>query len=356
MRIITRYIAVQFFKPFLYGMGLFSLLIFLADFFDHLNMLLRSQAPFHIIFQYEWLRVPFWAVQVIPVATLLATLISLGRLIRMGEWMAMEISGFHPRQLFKPLLLCSLGIVAFSFAAQEIILPACTRKLDRLYQQYIYKGPVRTHWEDVVLGAGPGKFLTAHVFDSHLGRMERVVADFYVDDTLARELDAIRAVWDGGRGIWIFERGVLRVFGEDNSVIEKPFQELISDITISPQNLIPEEKDPEGMSMRELLQHIRKLKRLGFSQRKEWVVFYKKLAYPFSNVLLCILGIPFAIKLRGGSRALNFGCAVGVAFLYWWLTSVGQAIGESGGLPPFVSSWIPNILFGLVGIYFLLRL
>ena len=74
MKIFTWYMARRFFLPFLSGLALFSLLIFLGDMFDKMNVLLKSKATLWVIVQYLWLEVPYWTIKVIPMATLMATL------------------------------------------------------------------------------------------------------------------------------------------------------------------------------------------------------------------------------------------------------------------------------------------
>src|SRR5258708_264937 len=74
VKIFDRYMARRFLKPFFFGLGVFALLIFLGDLFDKMPQLLKSQASLWVILQYLWLEVPYWAVEIIPMATLLATL------------------------------------------------------------------------------------------------------------------------------------------------------------------------------------------------------------------------------------------------------------------------------------------
>ena len=88
MKIFTRYMMGRFFRPFFYGLGLFALLIFMGDMFDRMPYLVRSKASLGTILQYLWLEVPYWSVRIIPMATLLATLIAITGFVQSGEWIA----------------------------------------------------------------------------------------------------------------------------------------------------------------------------------------------------------------------------------------------------------------------------
>ena len=97
MKIFTLYMARKFFKPFLFGLGLFALLIFLGDMFDKMNYLFKTKASLWVVFQYLWLEVPYWTIRVIPMATLLATLVAITGFVQSGEWIAAQASGFKTR-------------------------------------------------------------------------------------------------------------------------------------------------------------------------------------------------------------------------------------------------------------------
>jgi lipopolysaccharide export system permease protein len=89
---------------------------------------------------------------------------------------------------------------------------------------------------------------------------------------------------------------------------------------------------------------------LGASTRLEEVALHSKIAFPLANLVIFMLGVPFGLKMRA-SRALCFAEALGIAFLFWWVLSMGQTLGEAGRLPPWAGAWFGNILFGAAGLW-----
>ena len=87
--------------------------------------------------------------------------------------------------------------------------------------------------------------------------------------------------------------------------------------------------------------------------REQCLRCHAKLAYPFTNVILCLLGVPIALRLRRVGRPLTFVCALSVGFLYLWLIEVGTALGGTGRLPPLLSAWMPNLVFAGAGLWML---
>jgi lipopolysaccharide export system permease protein len=67
---------------------------------------------------------------------------------------------------------------------------------------------------------------------------------------------------------------------------------------------------------------------------------------------MVLVGIPFALKSgRSGGMALSIGISVMIGFAYGITYYIFLSFGRSGVLPPFLSSWTPILLFGLIGIF-----
>ncbi len=347
MRIMSRYMAKAFFRPFVSSLALFALLVFLGHVFDRLTVLLRTGAPLRSVAVYLLLQVPYWTVRIVPMATLLATLLCVSELVKSGEWVAMLASGYRPGQVFLPLAGCGVVVALLAFAGQETIFPYASREADRIYEVEIKKRPEQKVWKDVVFSSRPDQFLVARVFDPAQGRMSRVVMDSYGGSRV--QLDALEAEWDGRQ--WIFLNGVRRVYdsGGLSADSEQPFDRLESDLSLAPDKLVPDTQDPDNLSLGQALKLLSRLKRVGGSTRQAEVAVQSKLAYPFSNLVVLALGLPFGLRMRRANRSLCFAGALAIGFVYWWGISMTQTLGEAGILPPYAAAWTGNVLFTAVG-------
>lgn len=342
--LLARYLALRFLKPFFFGLGLFALLIFLGDFFDKMPRLARSPAPSWVVLEYLWLEVPYWAVRVVPMATLLAALFAVGGLVHSGEWLAVQASGFQPGRFFRPLLWLSLGIAGLSFAAQETVLPACYARAQRLWRERVSPEWEWNKYQDAVLLGGPGQFLTAGALLVEEGRLERPVMDCYNPFGLELQLDARAARWDAAESRWIFLDGIERRY-QRGAPQETPFRELRSELRVPPRTLAPRSKAPDEMSLAETLRYLREGRNAGASPREARAALHAKIAYPFANVVLCALGIPLALRFKA-KRALGFGAVLGLSFLYLAASEMGQAVSLAGWVPAVLGAWGANLLFG----------
>jgi lipopolysaccharide export system permease protein len=111
------------------------------------------------------------------------------------------------------------------------------------------------------------------------------------------------------------------------------------------------------MTYAELLAYIREIQASGYDATRYKVDLYSKLSYPLLNVIMVLIGIPFAIKTgRSGGVALSIGVSVIIGFIYGIVFYVFISFGKSGILPPIFACWIPTFLFGLAGIFTLMSL
>lgn len=345
MNIFTRYMGKKFFKPFFFGLGIFALLIFLGDLFDRMNYLVKSKASLGLILQYLWLEVPYWGIRIIPMATLLATLVSISGFIQSGEWIAVQSCGFETKTFWKPVLWCSLVVTLFSFIAQETVLPFCFKRAGQLWREKIHPEWEWDKYYDIVLLGKSDQFLQAHLFLPKSGLMERPILERVGPRGLERQIDARSALWDETRGRWIFHKGVERQFGKAG-VREKSFASLESDLDTPPRSLVPRNRNPDEMSLRELLRHMKTSSPLGAPPREFMIAAHAKVAYPFTNLVICALGIPVALRLRAAAKVLSFISALVLSFLYLWCMEMSKTLGAGGHLHPLIAAWSANIIFG----------
>jgi len=345
MTIFTRHMMGRFLKPLAFGLGLFSILIFLGDTFDKMNFIAKSKAPLWTILECLWLAVPYWAIRVIPMATLLATLVAMSGFVQSGEWLATQACGIKTRTFWRPILWTSLAVSLLAFLAQETVSPAAWARSRRLWREKVHPEWEWTKYENVALVGGDDRFVQTWLFLPKEGRMDRPVFESFGPQGVISQLDAKSASWDAGSGRWIFHDGVERVFSEEG-VEEQSFVSRVSELDAPPMDLIPRAVNPDEMSLREVRAYSKRVGRFGGSAREYEVAAQSKIAYPFANVVVCALGIPISLRLRKSSRVVSFCTALAISFAYLWFMEVGRALGVGGSLPPWAAAWMANVGFG----------
>ncbi len=82
---------------------------------------------------------------------------------------------------------------------------------------------------------------------------------------------------------------------------------------------------------------------------------HEKFSIPFACLSLGLLAFPLGIQSASLRRSSGFGLGLSFFFLYYFLLAAGWSAGETGNYPPIICMWLPNVLIGGVGVYFLVR-
>ena len=109
------------------------------------------------------------------------------------------------------------------------------------------------------------------------------------------------------------------------------------------------------MSYPELELYIQGLRDAGFDVAQLTVGLYSKLSYPLVSLVMCILAI--GVALLSGRRGVFHGVAIAIliGIGYWAAFEVFGKLGEIHRVSPLVAAWFPNLVFGLGGVWMLLK-
>jgi lipopolysaccharide export LptBFGC system permease protein LptF len=150
--------------------------------------------------------------------------------------------------------------------------------------------------------------------------------------------------------------GWSREMNGDTSHVEnfvaRPFPEMEE----TPEYFVKEKVESSQMNFLELDAYIRELQQSGFDTITLKVDFYKKFSVPLVALILAMVSVPFAFQ--AGNRGAMAG--VGISFViyvaYFCVRNIAEQVGNLSQLSPKMAAWSPDVVFALVGLYFLVRM
>jgi lipopolysaccharide export system permease protein len=354
MRVLDRYLANEFLKAFCLSLAAFMATYVVVDLFDRLSRFL--DAPQHVVAIYYLYRLPWIAFQVMSVAVLLASLVSLGNLSRHNELLAMKMGGLSALRIVAPVLLLALLASLGALAMGESIVPRMNERALNLYRVTVRKLPPfqRTRENDIWYRAGGNRFLHVSLLDGPRNVVHGVtVFELSPEFRLVRHIEAREAHWR--EGAWRLVDGSISVRKADGSYQAGPFAMLALDLEERPADLAHVVRESEEMTSAELREYIVRLTKAGISPVRYQVDLAAKSSIAFASLVMAIIGIAFA--LRTGKRGVTAwaGACVLVGIGYWLLLSLSVALGRGDALPPRLAAWLPNALFAAAGLGSLIR-
>ncbi len=355
-RILHRYVVREYLKIFSLSLSSLILIYVIVLFFQKMDLIIKYQAPFYLIFEYLLYRIPEVIFQwILPYAVLLATLLTLGGLSRHSEITAMKAGGVSLYRITFPLLFIALLISFCSFLGNEYLVPYTNQSTQYLLDVKVRKEQPSGFFKNYKIWYRSDQ----HVFNIQLVDPQKKVLEgftLYQFDNhfeCTRRIDAREAKWIDGK--WKFYEGAMRDFRESGSIQITLFKEMEFSLPENWESFQTIERQSREMSYAELRTYIQKIQSAGYDATRYLVDLYSKLSYPFLNLIMVLIGIPFALKTgRSGGVAISIGISVMIGFAYGVTFYIFLSFGKSGILSPFLSSWIPTLLFGLAGIFTLM--
>ena len=356
MSILSRYVGREFLKLFFLSLSAFIVIYLVVDILDNINNFIIRRVPVSTTANFFLFKVPFIAVQVAPVATLLSSLVTLGTLSRNGELVAMMAGGISLYKPITPIIGISILISIVSFAATESILPYTNQRVKyikntmkkRSLVAYFKQNRIWYRSKDAIYNIdllAPERNILKGITIYYLGK----------DFNLTSRIDAETAEWVEGK--WSFHEVSLRKFDDGEEVTMKRWHKKIIPIPEVPDDFKIVEKRTDEMSCADLRSYIKKIRSEGYDATKYLVDMHAKFAFPFVSLIMPLLGIPFALK-TGRAKGIvgGVGISVVISIGYWIMLSFSLSLGHSGVLPPVVSAWISNFTFLMLGIFMLMNI
>ncbi len=355
-RTLYRYVIREFLKIFFLCLSSLILIYMVVLFLQKMTAIHRYDASFYLIFEYLLDKIPEITFQwTLPYAVLLAILLTLGNLSRHSEITALKAGGISLYRITLPLFLIILFVSIANFLGNEYLVPFTYQKSRYVWDVKIKKEKPSSFFKNYKIW-----YRSNHrIFDIQLlDPQNRTLKGFTLYDfdnqfRCTRRIDAREVRWVDGK--WQFYEGSLRTFGEDGSLQTTPFHQMNFPLEENWESFQKIERESQELSYSELRTYIHKIQASGYDATRYLVDLYSKLSYPLLNMIMVLIGVPFALKTsRSGGVALSVGISVLIGFGYGIIYYVFLTVGKTGALPPFLSAWTPTLLFGLGGIFTLM--
>lgn len=356
MGTLTRYLLREMLRIWALALAAFTLLYLVVDILDRMHLFIRHQATTEATVRYFMLKLPLMVLQVLPVAVLLATLLSLLSLSLHHELTAMRASGISLARIAAPFLGTALALAAGGFLLNEYVVPQTQARVQEIMRVEVErKPPVTTLTQNRIWYRGREAIYYFQAFDPRLEQLSGISVYYLTPDfQLRARIDARRARWTGEG--WVFQQGVTRELGPGGLVRAKPFTERRVPLPETPEGFLGIRREAAEMGFRELRQYVDRVRGEGYDPTPYAVEMHARLSLPFATVLMALLAIPFTLRSpRAGGPALAIGLSLALTFLYWLILSLGLSLGKAGMLPPVVAAWLGNLLFAAAGGLMLLR-
>ena len=355
LNLLDRYVGTQYLKIFaLTFVGLLGIFQ-IATFVDISDKLFKGDATARLFLEYFWYSTPQFVWWVLPIAALVATLVTVGMLTKSSELTVMKACGISLYRVSMPVLALSLLWSALLFGLSESILGDANHRAEAIRHVINGNAPETFDVLNRTWFVGPeGSIYHYTHFNPDRVELSRVTIYRFAKDEwrLAGRTYATQATYDNGwqgRDVWRREFGDELGTDDFESTRHNELTELAP-----PEYFTTDQPAAERMSYRDLSRYIDELEASGGAVVPLRVDLQRKLSFPLVTLVLTLIAVPFAVTTGRHGAMYGVGIGIVLAFSYWLVASIFAAIGSAGLLTPLLAAWTPNVLFGGSAVYLLL--
>ena len=355
LRRCDRYLLRQMLGPFLLalaGLALFillNLILRLSELMVDRGIGLTQLLRLLIFWMPELIA---WA---IPMAALFAVFLGLGRLAHDREIMALESIGVSLRRILLPLLIAAVGLSFLTFAVYNWAMPASKEAAQRTYRQILFTQSVPRISANTFFTGPNNQYFYVRQYDADDGSVHDVLI-YDVSGRLFPQAESQITMVTADSGTWTgddWELSAGRMYGfnlEGALIYSGTFEELVIPVSQTADQIWAQSKSPGEMGIRELVTRIGRARVSGLPTNQYIVELHQRFALPLSAVLFVLVGGAVSLMFGAWNRSTGIIISLLLIGLYQGTYLWTQALGRRGAMDPILAAWIPNLMFGLIGI------
>jgi len=353
MSIIDRYIIKKFLGTFFYAIVLIIVIVIVFDISERIDDFLRHNAPLkNIVFDYYFNFIPYFINLFSPLFTFIAVIFFTSKLASRTEIIAILSNGVSFKRLMLPYLFSAVILAMLSFYLSNFLIPPANKKrMDFEYKYFRKKATFSNRNIHLQIKPGTFAFIESYNFDLHIGY--GFALETFNEDNSYSKITAKNARWDTVNNLWQLENYTMRKLKDLNETAISGTS-LDTLINLTPADLELDVRNMEIMNYTELREFIAQERIKG----SEGIVFYevekhRRIANPFATIILTFIGMSLSSRKVRGGIGMHLGAGLLISFSYILFMQITTTFATYGNLSPFISVWIPNVLFGLLGLFLL---
>lgn len=358
-QLMDSYVLWNFLFYFFLWLAAFVAMTEIYNFFNLLGDIVKNHVALSRVLTYHLFLTPLLIYDTMPIAVLLAVLVTFGVMTKNNEVTAFKACGVSVRRLGLPVLLMSALLSAALFAADYSWIPQANQVQDAIYNE-IKGRPVQTYLH-------PNQKWVIHnsriFYYRGYDPSEKMMIEPFVFEidpktfALSREIIANRARWQANIKQWVWEQGSTRdIEGVNETNLQNFTVTSFPEITEEPDDFLIAVKQNQQMNYDELAQYVKYLQERGFDTVKLQVQYHKKFAVPVFALIMALISVPFGFMVGNRGAMAGIGVSIAIAMAYMGVDRLFEQMGNVNYLPASVAAWTPDALFALAGTYLLLRM
>lgn len=357
IKILDRYIARKFLGVFSFIILLFTIIIVIFDYAENVDSFITNKAPWSAIINDYYLNfVPSMINQFSGLFTFITVIWFTSKMASQTEIVAILSSGVSFRRILRPYLFSSILITLMSLGLGLWVIPQSSNKIVEFQSKYIQRKKLQAskYDEHIYRQIDNDVFVYIRYFSGESNHASFFAIERYNGTELIETLEASNALFIPETQHWTAPQYTIRrkIDDENNEFSLEKYTKLDTLININAMELGRVEELIRTLDIEQLNLFIAQQKAKGSDMINVFEVErQQRYSYPFSIIILTLMGVSLASPKKRGGTGLNLGVGIVLCFTYIMAAKVAEEFAKGDLLPAQISVWLPNILFTFIAIY-----
>ena len=369
MKLLDKYILKRFLTTFFFVVLILLAVVTVIDLTEKMDKYARFGLTKLQILGYYLDFIPWIGSLLAPITIFIATVYVCSRMASHTEIIAILSSGVSFRRILFPYFLGATLVGGLNFYLNGWVIPNSNKSRIEFEVQY-FKTKFYYDQRNIHIQVAPDVYLYMQSYNNSNRTGYRFTLEKFDKNRMIEKLTADRVEWDSVKMKWTLRaweiRKVEAVFARmtnrtDSSGQSAPppamadsvrrGESLDTALVIRPKEFESDYRKYESLTMSELDTYINTLRARGSTGIESYEVEkFTRYTSPFTIYILVFMGVIVASRKSRGGTGPQIAMGFLLSFIFILFFTLFRTFAENGSLPPEVSVWIPNILFGCLSL------
>ncbi len=352
-KILDSYLLKKMLGTVVFAITLLMTIVVVFDVSENIQRFMSHNIPAkEVIVGYYFNFIPYFINLFIPLFTFISVIWFTSKLSSRNEIISIFDNGISFNRMLVPYITGAVIIMLLSLFLANFVVPETNGKLSDFKYQYFGRRSIAATYLHIKNSKN------SYIFLERWEKMEEKGYNFTYEEfdqnAIRLKISAQTIDYNEEKKVWQLHRFTRRVITPDNEEIITRGEQLDTVLNILPRNLHQDAFVSETMSYKELRQFIKEEKLRGSSLLANYQIEqHKRLANPLGILIMTLLGVSVSCRKSTRGVGVHVFIGMGLAFSFIFLQQVSTVFSVSGGLPPVLGTWFPNIIFLIITIIML---
>lgn len=365
MKILDRQTGSDVLLATAFGVAVLCLVLVLGNVFKELfDLLINKNLPLGPVLGFVLLVVPFSLSFTIPWGFLTALLLVFGRMSADNELVVVQTHGVRLLRVFAPVFLLAIGLSGLCLWINAEVAPRAEARMVSTVLDLATRDPMDLLAPDEVIDNFADRRI--YIGGKENGTLKNIIIFEMDEQSMPTRMITAK---EGRLSLDKNTSGLLLQFS--HARFEHRDKADPSNLENIQTGLIMEEggyllpldrllttarryKPRRAYPMSDLLKHM--AAGADGEMLKAEVEYHRRFSLAMACVTFALVGVPLGITAHRKETSVGFGIGVAVALAYYFFVVLALTFSGSPHAHPVFLMWLPNILFGGLGAFLLLRL